>query len=60
VTATLGGVAAQVTFAGPQGEFTGVDQINVRLSRSLAGRGEVDVVVKVAAQACNTVRVSVE
>jgi uncharacterized protein (TIGR03437 family) len=60
VTATLGGVSADVTFAGPQGEFTGVDQVNVRLPRSLAGRGELDVLVKVGAQPCNTVRVSIE
>jgi len=60
VTATIGGVSAEVNFAGPQGEFTGVDQVNVRLPRSLAGRGELDVIVRVGGQACNTVRISIE
>ncbi|MGH9839355.1 MAG: hypothetical protein ACREEM_11290 [Blastocatellia bacterium] len=47
VTAQIGGpsgVDAQVTFAGPQGAFAGLDQANARLPRSLIGRGEVDVV----------------
>jgi uncharacterized protein (TIGR03437 family) len=29
---------APVEYAGPQGEYAGLDQVNVRLSRSLAGR----------------------
>jgi uncharacterized protein (TIGR03437 family) len=39
VSVTIGGVDAPVEYAGPQGEFAGLDQINVRLPRSLAGRG---------------------
>ena len=31
VRATIGGVDAPVLFAGPQGEFVGLDQINVQL-----------------------------
>lgn len=34
---------ARVTFAGAQGSLAGLDQINVELSRSLRGRGEVTV-----------------
>ena len=37
VTAKIGGMTADVLFAGPQGEFVGVDQVNSRLPRSLAG-----------------------
>ncbi len=40
MTAKIGGVDAQVVFAGPQGEFAGLDQVNLRLPDGLAGRGE--------------------
>jgi uncharacterized protein (TIGR03437 family) len=59
VAATIGGTAAQVTFAGPQGTFVGLDQGNILLPRSLIGRGEVDVVLTVDGQAANTVRISI-
>lgn len=35
-----------VTFVGPQGEFAGLDQVNVLLPRSLAEMGEVDVEIE--------------
>jgi uncharacterized protein (TIGR03437 family) len=56
VTATVGGAAMQVTFAGPQGQLFGLDQTNIRLARSLIGRGEVDVVLTVDGQTTNAVR----
>jgi uncharacterized protein (TIGR03437 family) len=58
VTATIGGVAAQVKFAGAQGTFVGLDQVNLLVPRSLAGRGEVDVELRVDGQVANTVRAS--
>ncbi|MEO5923741.1 MAG: FG-GAP-like repeat-containing protein [Bryobacteraceae bacterium] len=60
VSATIGGVTAPVTFAGDQGQFPGVDQINVQLPRSLAGRGIVDVVLKVESTTANTIRIAVK
>ncbi len=36
----------QVTYAGPQGEFIGLDQVNLLLPRSLAGKGEVRLSLK--------------
>jgi uncharacterized protein (TIGR03437 family) len=39
VRVTIGGVEAPVEYAGPQPPFAGQDQLNVRLPRSLAGRG---------------------
>jgi len=59
ITATIGGVDAQVTFAGAQGGFVGLDQVNLRLPRSLAGRGDVDLVLKVDGQMANVVTVKI-
>lgn len=36
VSATVGGLAATVAYAGPQGQFVGLDQYNIILPRSLA------------------------
>ena len=59
VSATIGGAAAQVKFAGAQGTFVGLDQVNVLIPRSLAGRGDVDVELRVDGQIANTVRVNI-
>jgi uncharacterized protein (TIGR03437 family) len=59
VKAQVGGVDAEVLYAGPQPQFVGLDQVNIRLPRSLAGRGEVDVVLTVDGKAANVVRVSI-
>ncbi len=59
-TATIGGTAAEVTFAGDQGGFVGLDQANIRIPRSLLNRGEVDVVLTVDNQPANTVRINIK
>ena len=59
-SATIGGTAAPVVFAGAQPDLLGLDQANILLPRSLIGRGEMDVVFRVDGQAANTVRVSVK
>ncbi len=59
VTAQLGGEAIAIGFAGAQGAYVGVDQVNtVRLPRSFAGRGLVDFVLTVDNKVTNTVQVS--
>lgn len=60
VSAQVGGTPATVGYAGIQGDFIGLDQINILLPRSLIGRGEVDVVLTIDGQAANTVRISVK
>ena len=60
VTITIGGVQAQVDYAGLQPDFVGLDQINVRVPRSLIGRGEVDLVLTVDGKAANTVKVNIK
>jgi uncharacterized protein (TIGR03437 family) len=60
VSVSIGGVNAQVDYAGPQPGFAGLDQINAWLPRSLAGRGEVDVVVMVDGKTANTIKAFVK
>ena len=59
-TATIGGV--RVGVAGPvaQGQYVGLDQVNLGpLPAALAGRGEVPVVLTVDGKSANTVSVSI-
>jgi uncharacterized protein (TIGR03437 family) len=60
VSLKIGGENSEVQYAGLQGGFAGLDQLNTRLSRSLAGRGEVEVVVTVDGRASNTVKINVK
>ena len=59
VAATIGGTNAEVLFAGAQGTLVGVDQANIRIPRSLAGRGNVDLVFGVDGKTANTVTLSI-
>src|SRR5262245_32853593 len=54
------GIAGEVSYAGAQGEFTGLDQINVLVPRSLAGRGEVDILLSVDSQPSNSAHISIK
>jgi hypothetical protein len=56
VTATVGGVNVPVPYAGEQPTYPGMDQINLGpLPQSLAGAGQVDIVVTADGQAANQV-----
>jgi uncharacterized protein (TIGR03437 family) len=57
VTCTIGGSAAAVQYAGAQGQFAGLDQVNVTLPRALAGAGEVSINLAVDGQTANAVTV---
>lgn len=59
VTATVGGTNMEVGFAGAQGELVGLDQVNLRLARSLSGRGELDVRLMVDGKATNIVKINI-
>ena len=60
VTANVAGEEVPVLGALPQGEFVGLDQINVGpLPRSLAGRGEVDILLTADGESANTVTVNI-
>ncbi len=60
VSAQVGGTPAMVSYVGTQGDFVGLDQVNVLLPRSLIGRGEIDVVLTVDGQTANTVKISIK
>lgn len=55
VIATAGGVNLPVSYAGAQGDLAGLDQINLALPRTLAGRGDLEISVIVEGQECNVV-----
>ncbi len=52
---TIGGAAAQIPYIGAQPQYPGLDQLNVVVPRSLAGAGEVPVVLTVDGQTANAV-----
>ena len=58
--ARIGGIDAPVLFAGPQGAFAGLDQVNLQIPRALAGRGEVDVLLSIDGQTANPIRINVK
>ncbi|HQR35581.1 MAG TPA: YCF48-related protein [Blastocatellia bacterium] len=60
VIATIGGTAAEVLYAGIAPDLIGVDQINLRLPRSVGGRGEVSVDLTVDGKAANSVIVRIQ
>lgn len=60
VSATIGGVAADVEYADKHPVYAGLDQVNVRLPRVLIGRGEVDLVLMVDGKEANKVRISIK
>jgi len=59
VSATVGGVAVPVVFAGDSGQFVGLDQVNIGpLPRSLKGAGQAIVLLTVDGNTANTVTVA--
>ena len=59
VKATLGGVESEVQYAGKQGQYVGLDQVNIRVPRSALVGGEVDLVLSVDGMKSNPVRVHI-
>lgn len=57
---SIGGINVEVLYAGAQGDFVGLDQVNARLPRSLIGRGEVDVALMADSRSANRVGISVK
>ncbi len=59
VSCQIGGMNAEALFAGAVPGFAGLDQANVRLSRSLAGRGNVAIAFTVGGRAANALSINV-
>ena len=60
VSAQAGGVPLKVDFAGGQGAFAGLDQVNVELPASLQGAGDVAVSVTAAGVTSNAVHITIQ
>ncbi len=60
VSAKIGGQTAQVSYANAQGSFVGLDQVNLKLPRSLMGSGMVEVALSINGKAANTVKVMIK
>ncbi len=58
--ATIGGTASEAIYAGPAEGYAGLDQVNLRIPRSLAGQGVVNVVLTVNGKAANTVTIQIK
>jgi uncharacterized protein (TIGR03437 family) len=59
-TATIGGVTTQVIYAGQPGTYPGVDKYNILIPPSLAGAGQVDVIVTAGGLPSNTVNFTIQ
>jgi uncharacterized protein (TIGR03437 family) len=60
VTVKIGGIDCPVEYAGKQGTIEGLAQINVRLPRSLIGKGEVTVEVAIDGSRANPVQLIIK
>lgn len=62
VSITIDGQTAKVLYAGAQGTFAGLDQINVELPASLAGQGQrrVEVITSVGGVTANRVSIQIK
>jgi uncharacterized protein (TIGR03437 family) len=59
-SATIGGIAATVSYAGAQGVYTGLDQYNILIPGAAAGKGKVDIVVTAGGKRSNPVNVTIQ
>lgn len=53
----IGNQSVNVLYAGRQGDFAGLDQVNIPLPKTLMRQGEVDVVLKLDGKTTNTVNI---
>ncbi len=60
VTAQVGETEVEVLYAGDQKEFVGLDQVNLRLTPTLAGRGQVEIVLFIEGKATNQVTINLK
>ncbi len=59
VQVTVGAQQASITYAGPQEEFLSLDQVNVVIPPSLAGKGDVVVQLSANGISANPVHITI-
>lgn len=57
--ASVAGIQAQVLYAGPQRSYPGLDQVNLTLPQSIAGKGNINVQLSAAGIVSNPVQIVV-
>lgn len=57
---TIGGAQAQILYIGAQPTYPGLDQLNAVVPASLAGSGQVQVILTVAGQTANAVTLNIQ
>ncbi len=60
VTATIGGVNSTVQYSGAQGTYPGLDQVNLLVPSTLAGKGKVSVSLTVGGKVSNPVYLNIQ
>jgi uncharacterized protein (TIGR03437 family) len=59
VRVTIGGIVSQVDYAGVQGSYAGLDQLNILIPNTARGSGLVDLILTVDGAVANKVRVNI-
>jgi uncharacterized protein (TIGR03437 family) len=57
---SIGGAAAQILYIGAQPQYPGLDQLNVVVPASLAGAGEIPVILTAGGQTANSVTINIQ
>ena len=60
VQVNVAGLSVPVIYVGPQGQYAGLDQINISLSRALAGTGEASVFIVADGKTSNMTTINVQ
>jgi uncharacterized protein (TIGR03437 family) len=60
LTVTINGVNAPVLYVGPQGSVPGLDQVNVQIPASLAGKGNANVQLTAGTVLANQVEITIQ
>ncbi|MBK9315371.1 MAG: hypothetical protein IPM55_14185 [Acidobacteria bacterium] len=60
VTATIGAIQVEALYAGPQNDFTGLDQINLKLPATLTGSGDVEIQLIASGMESNSVMIRIK
>lgn len=59
VRVTIGGIISQIDYAGTQGSYAGLDQLNIVIPNTTRGSGEVDLILTIDGAVANKVRVNI-